>query len=62
MIANYKNLYFQVNDITRVQGERTCPKLLLLLNQINANELYVQRSLGGGIHGHIGLVLSQEDY
>ena len=63
-IVNYKNLYFQVPDLTRIHGEPTYPQLQLLLDQIktNASSVPVQSDLGGGIHDHLGLGFSPEDY
>ena len=61
-ILDYKNLYFQVHDLTIIHGDPAYPLLQLLLNQIEANVSSVQCDLGGIIHGHLGLVFGPEDY
>ena len=62
MIVDYKIIYFQVPDLTKIHGEHTYPQLQPLLNQIKANASSVQSDLGGGIHGHLGLVCIPEEY
>ena len=61
-IVDYKNIYFQVLDFTKIHGEHTYPQLQLTLNKINANASSIKRYLGGGIHGHLRLVCRPEYY
>ena len=60
--SGQKNLYFQVPDLTKIHGDPTYPQLQIILDKIKANTSSVQSNLGGGIHGHIGLVFVPEDY
>ena len=61
-IVDYKNIYFQVPDLTKMHWEPIYPQLQILLNQIKANTLLLQWDLSGGLHGHIGLIFGLEDY
>ena len=62
IILEYKIIYFQFPDLTKIHGKHKYPQLQLILNKIKANESSVQSNLGGGIHGHLGLVCIPEDY
>ena len=62
IMIDYKNIFFQVLELTRIHREPKYPKLQLLLNLIKENALSVHCDLGGWIHNHIGLVLIPEYY
>ena len=59
---DYTNTYFEYPVLTKVQGEPDFDSLRTLHNEIKANALSVTSTLGGGAHGHLGLVLSLADY
>ena len=61
-IPNYRETVFEYADLTVIHGEPTYDSLKLLLNQLKANARAVRMSLGGGRHGHLGLVLSPQQY
>ena len=59
---DYKNQYFQHPELTRIQGEPTTSSLITLQNEVKTNAMTVHATLGGGNHGHLGLVLSPAEY
>ena len=59
---DYKNQFFQHPELTRIQGEPTTQGLITLQNEVKTNAMTVHTTLGGGQHGHLGLVLSPTDY
>jgi hypothetical protein len=59
---NYKESHFQYNVLTPITGPPSYPSLKTLKKQINANGQSVNSSLGGGEHGHYGLVSSASEY
>ena len=59
--VNYFN-YFEHKDLTKIHGEPTYDTIKLLHDQIKANAASVRSSLGGGLYGHLGLVLSPTEY
>ena len=59
---DYAGTYFQYPTLTTIQGEPTFESLRTLHNEIKSNALSVASTLGGGIHGHLGLVLSNAEY
>ena len=59
---DYANTYFQYPVLTKIHGEPTFESIRTLHNEIKANALSVVSTLGGGAHGHLGLVLSLADY
>ena len=54
---DYKNPFFEFPELTRIHGEPTTAGLLTLRNEVNANVMTVHTTLGGGTHGHLGLVI-----
>ena len=59
---DFKNNIFEYPDLTRIIGEPTTATLITLWNEVKANAQAVHCTLGGGDHGHLGLVCSSETY
>ena len=53
---------FPNNPVTKIEGEPTCESLRLLETELTQNASSVMTELGGGNHGYLGLVLSEEKY
>lgn len=54
--------HFQFPSPTRITGEPTYATLKTLAKELRANAGSVETNLGGGDHGYLGLVVSDEDY
>ena len=61
-IPNYRETLFTYPDLTPIHGEPSYETLKVLHNQLKANARAVRTSLGGGQHGYLALVVSQEQY
>ena len=48
--------------VAKIVGRSTYKTLKILQKQIKANAASVTSSLGGGFHGHLGLVISASEY
>ena len=59
---NYIDTYFEFKELTKIHGEPTYDTLKQLHNQLKANATTVPSNLGGGQHGHLGLVLTPTKY
>lgn len=59
---DYKNTHFEYPELTRIHGEPTTANLITLQREIRANAITVHTTLGGGHHGHLGLVCSAATY
>ena len=59
---NYRSIHFETKDLAPIRGEPTPDSLLRLKNEVKANARSVLSNLGGARHGHLGLVLSPNDY
>ena len=59
---DYRSTFFPFKNLTRIVGEPTLVSLLTLRDQIKANAASVHTTLGGGIHGHLGLVVTPTVY
>ena len=59
---NYRNTHFETKDLAPICGEPTADTLLRLTNELKTNARSVLSHLGGGNHGHLGLILSPADY
>ena len=59
---DYKNNVFEHPDLTRIVGEPTTASLITLQAEIRDNAQSVQTVLGGGEHGHLGLVCTNTAY
>ena len=60
--TNYRETVFAHHDLTRIQGEPNFSDLKRLSREIKANAMAVHSTLGGGAHGHLGLVLTTAQY
>ena len=59
---DYKNNLFEHPELTRIIGEPTTATLITLQAEVRDNAQAVQSDLGGGQHGHLGLVCTQAAY
>jgi len=59
---DFKNTHFDFPELSRIVGEPNLGSLMTLRNQIKANAQTVESTLGGGLHGHLGLVLTPSVY
>ena len=57
-----KDTYFQHKLLTKIHGKPTYPTLQTLYTELKANAGSVPTTLGGGLHGHLGLVLTATSY
>jgi len=61
-VPNYRETIFEYPDLSPIHGEPIYESLRTLVNQLKANARSVHTTLGGGQHGHLGLVLSPQQY
>jgi hypothetical protein len=62
-IPSVKDTYFQHKLLTKIHGKPTYyPTLQLLHTELKANAASVPSTLGGGLHGHLGLILTDIAY
>ena len=59
---DYVDTYFEVPSLTRIHGEPTYASLKIVKDELKSNASSVTSDLGGGNHGHLGLILSPADY
>lgn len=59
---DYREAHFIKKQLTPIVGEPTFVTLELLLKQLKSNARSVHSNLGGGQHGHLGLVISPPSY
>ena len=59
---DYRSIYFAFPNLTTINGEPDADILIKLKNQLKANASSVPSNLGGGAHGHLGLVLTPQTY
>ena len=59
---DYANTLFDYPVLTKIHGKPTFTALTSLKKQLKANARSVRSNLGGGAHGHLGLVLSPTEY
>ena len=60
--TNYIETHFEYKELDKIHGEPTYDTIKRLHNQVKANAASVPSSLGGGMFGHLGLVLSPRAY
>ena len=61
-VLSVKDTFFQHKLLTRIQHRPSYESLQNCLNELKANASSVPTILGGGMHGHLGLVLSDATY
>ena len=59
---DYKNHVFEIPELSKIHGEPTTATLLDLRNEVRVNAQSVTTDLGGGQHGHLGLVMNEASY
>ena len=59
---DYVDTYFEIPTLTKIHGEPTYFQLKELKNELKTNATSVTTDLGGGGHGHLGLVLTPAEY
>ena len=59
---DYVKTYFQIPNLTKIHGEPTFKTLRVLFNELKANAGDVSTTLGGGLLGYLGLLLSILEY
>ena len=60
--VNYVKTYFIHPALTMVHGEPAYSSLKTLKQEIKVNASRVTLDLGGGAHGHLGLILAPTEY
>ena len=60
--VNYIDTYFEFKELTKIHGEPTYDSIKRLHNEVKANAASVPSTLGGGVFGHLGLVLTPNQY
>ena len=60
--VNYTDTHFDRAHLTPICGEPTYDTVHKLWNKVKANARSVYSNLGGGTHGHLGLVLTTAQY
>ena len=60
--VNYRDTHFERAHLTHIRGEPTYDTVHKLWNKVKANARSVYYNLGGGTHGHLGLVLTTAQY
>jgi hypothetical protein len=61
-MPSVKDTYFQHKQLTKVHGQPAYDSLQLLSTEIKANAASVPSTLGGGLYGHLGLIVSDAKY
>ena len=56
--ANFRELYFEHQDITRIDGESTFAALHNMVLQLKSNAVYGMGTLGDGVYGYIFIIMS----
>ena len=59
---DYASSYFKYKTPTPIRSEPTHKSLKRLKLELQANASSVETDLGGGNHGYLGLVLTDEEY
>ena len=60
--VNYRETHFPHAKLTKNIGQPTYSSLHALFVQLKANAMSVHSNLGGGRHGHLGLLLTTQAY
>ena len=59
---DYTKTYFQYPTLSVIHGEPTYEGLQELKDELKANAATVSSNLGGGSHGHLGLIMTLAEY
>ena len=59
---DYANTYFEFPELTKIHGAPNYPTLRIIHDEMKANAHSVECNLGGGAHGHYGLVVTPAEY
>eukprot|EP00957_Ditylum_brightwellii_P104018 7925237-Ditylum_brightwellii.AAC.1 len=59
---DYRNMYFELPNLSKIRGVPTTGSLLILKNEVKADAMMVPATFGGGACGHLGLVLAPVQY
>ena len=60
--VNYVDTYFEYKTLSKIHGEPTYESIKKIKDELKSNASAVNSDLGGGQHGHLGLVLSAAEY
>ena len=60
--VDYVNTNFEYTTLTKLGGQPDYPALKRIKDELKANAASVPSDLGGGDHGHLGLVLTAQEY
>jgi uncharacterized phage-associated protein len=60
--VNYRETFFPKPDLTRIIGIPTYDTLHQMQLELKSNALSVHSNLGGGAHGHLGLLMTNAQY
>ena len=61
-LPDYKAKYFEFKELDKIHGKPTLEKIIKLVRQLKTNAQTVPTTLGGGNHGYLALVMSDDDY
>ena len=59
---DYRTTFFEFPQLTKIHGEPDYDTLHRLHNELKSNAGSVPSTLGGGAHGHLGLILDAQRY
>ena len=59
---DFRATHFVHKELSRIFGEPSLASLLTLRNEVKSNAMCVDSTLGGGSHGHLGLVFTPAVY
>ena len=59
---DYTSTNFEYPKLTKIQGIPTYEPLRRIKNELKANAVSVPSDLGRGAHGHLGLMLTVQEY
>ncbi len=61
-VIDYQSTFLDYPSLTKITGEPSLSTLMTLRNKLKANAQSVDSNLGGGAHGHLGLVVPASVY
>ena len=59
---DYAKTYFEFPELTKIHGAPNYPTLRIIKDEMKANAHSVASDLGGGVHGHYGLIVNPREY